>query len=84
MSDDKEETGLVLTIAVDFDGTIVKHDYPRLGSPANGAIKTLIRLQQCGHKLILLTMRSGKELNDAVDYLQSHNIKLYGVNENPG
>ena len=28
-------------IAVDFDGTIVRHDYPRIGSEAPNAFKVL-------------------------------------------
>ena len=28
-------------------------------------------------------MRSGKELKDAVNYLESHGVKLHGINSNP-
>lgn len=76
----KPRTGL--EIAVDFDGTCVTHDYPRVGKDI-GAIPVLKRLVDNGHRLILFTMRSGKELEDAVQWFQTNDIPLYGVNENP-
>ena len=69
-------------IAVDFDGTCVTHDYPRIGKEI-GATKVLKRLVEAGHKLILNTMRSGKELQDAIHWFDKNGIELYGVNENP-
>ena len=69
-------------IAVDFDGTCVTHDYPRIGKEI-GATKVLKRLVKAGHKLILNTMRSGKELQDALHWFNKNEIALYGVNENP-
>ena len=69
-------------IAIDFDGTCVTHDYPRIGKEI-GATKVLKRLVEAGHKLILNTMRSDKELQDAVNWLKKNGIELYGVNENP-
>lgn len=75
-------------IAVDFDGTIVDHRYPDIGAPVPGALEWLKRFQEAGAKLILWTMRSdradqGPTLTDAVTYLKSNGIKLYGVNGNP-
>ena len=69
-------------IAIDFDGTCVTHDYPRIGKEI-GATKVLKRLVGAGHKLILNTMRSDKELQDAVNWFKKNGIELYGVNENP-
>ena len=69
-------------IAIDFDGTCVTHDYPRIGKDI-GAIEVLKRLIKSGHKLILNTMRSGKELQDAIDWFKENGIELYGANENP-
>ena len=69
-------------IAVDFDGTCVTHDYPRIGKEI-GATKVLKHLVEAGHKLILNTMRSGKELQDAIHWFNKNEIELYGVNENP-
>lgn len=69
-------------IAIDFDGTCVTHDYPRIGKDI-GAVTVLKRLVEAGHKLILNTMRSGKELQDAVNWFKENGIELYGANENP-
>lgn len=72
----------IMYIAIDFDGTCVTHDYPRIGKDIH-AVNVLKRLVANGHKLILNTMRSGKELDDAVNWFKEHNIELFGVNENP-
>jgi len=71
-----------ITIAVDFDGTCVYHSYPEVGGDI-GAVPVLKRLLLCGHKLILFTMRSGKELQDAIDWFKNNNLQLYGVQYNP-
>ena len=72
----------MLYIAVDFDGTCVTHDYPRVGKDI-GAVPVLKKLTDSGHQLILNTMRSGDELADAVQWFIDNDIPLYGVNENP-
>lgn len=46
-----------LYIAVDFDGTCVKHAFPKIGEDI-GAIPVLKKLVAAGHKIILCTMRS--------------------------
>ena len=70
-------------IGIDFDGTIVEHKYPEIGNPVPGALETMKDLIQQGHKIILWTMRSGKELDEAVAYLQENGITPWGVNQNP-
>ena len=55
-----------MTIAVDFDGTIVEHKYPAIGAPIPFAIETLIKLREERHKLILWSVREGELLNEAV------------------
>ena len=71
-----------MEICIDFDGTCVKHAYPVVGEDINSQ-QTLKQLVANGHQLILFTMRSGKELNDAVQWFQDNKIPLYGVNKNP-
>ena len=71
-----------MIIAIDFDGTCVTHEYPEIGRDL-GATTTLKTLVDNGHKLILLTMRSGKTLEDAKHWFEEKGIILYGVNENP-
>jgi hypothetical protein len=72
-----------IKIAIDFDGTCVTHDYPEVGKDI-GAVPVLKRLAAAGHRLILNTMRCGKELQDAADWFKANGIPLYGVNEDPG
>ena len=55
-----------MKIGIDFDGTCVTHEYPKIGKDI-GAVPVLKELVEKGHKLILNTMRSGKELEDAVE-----------------
>lgn len=71
-----------MIVAIDFDGTCVKHEYPHVGGDI-GAQSVLRKLVEEGHQLILFTMRSGKELKDAVSWFESNSIPLYGINENP-
>ncbi len=69
-----------LKIAVDFDGTIVEHKYPEIGKEVMFALQTLRTLQEQGHQLILWTYRSGKELDDAVEYCRRNGIEFYAIN----
>lgn len=69
-------------IAIDFDGTCVTHEYPKVGKDI-GAVPVLKKLTDSGHKLILNTMRSGKELAAAIKWFIDNDIPLYGANENP-
>jgi len=82
-----------MIIAVDFDGTCVTHEYPKIGKDI-GAVSVLKKWVEHGHKLILWTMRAGKgfnynatgyskELEVAVSWLLRRGITLWGVNENP-
>jgi hydroxymethylpyrimidine pyrophosphatase-like HAD family hydrolase len=46
-----------MIVAVDFDGTCVTHEFPRVGEEI-GAAEVLKELTDKGHKIILFTMRS--------------------------
>lgn len=70
-------------IAVDFDGTIVTHEYPNIGRDI-GAFEWLKKFQEYdGVKLILYTMRSGKELQEAVEFCRENDVEFWAVNDNP-
>lgn len=72
-----------MTIAVDFDGTIVTHAYPEIGKPIPFAIESLRKLQQeDGHLIILWSCREGKLLQDAIDYCHAKGLDFYAVNTN--
>lgn len=71
-----------MIIAIDFDGTCVTHDYPKIGQDI-GAVPVLRALVEQGHKLILWTMRDKQELLDAINWFKHHEIELWGINNNP-
>ncbi|MEN8121591.1 MAG: hydrolase [Bacteroidota bacterium] len=71
-----------MKIAVDFDGTIVDHKYPKIGKTKPFAFETLKALQKQEHDLILWTYRAGKELDDAVQFCKENNIEFYSINSN--
>lgn len=76
-----------MLIALDFDGTVVKHRYPEIGESI-GAEAVLQTLQQNGHQFILYTMRdnhsSGRNcLKEASDWFAKRHINLIGINCNP-
>jgi hypothetical protein len=87
-----------MIIAVDFDGTCVTHEFPKVGRDI-GAIPVLRKLVENGHKLILFTMRSnvvnpesenpdihlesGNYLDDAINWFKQNKIELWGIQTNP-
>jgi hypothetical protein len=71
-----------IKIAVDFDGTIVDHEYPGIGKEKLFAFQTLKELGKKGASLILWTFRTGKELNEAVEFCRQNGIEFYAVNKN--
>ncbi len=70
-----------MLIAVDFDGTIVQHEYPKIGKEIPFAIETLKKLQsEFHHLLVLWTMRDGKELEEAVEFCRARGLEFYAIN----
>ena len=70
-----------MTIAVDFDGTIVEHRYPEIGKELPFATQTLRMLIEYRHKLILWSVREGKLLEDAVEWCRQRGVEFYAVNK---
>jgi hypothetical protein len=87
-----------MIIAIDFDGTCVTHEFPKVGNNINAA-PVLKKLVENGHQLILFTMRSdiinptgedselhlesGNYLTDAVNWFKENGIPLFGIQTNP-
>jgi hypothetical protein len=87
-----------MVIAIDFDGTCVSHEFPKVGNDI-GAAPVLKRLVEKGHQLVLFTMRSdienpesqdynihtkgGLYLTEAMDWFKENDIPLYGIQSNP-
>lgn len=70
-----------MTIAVDFDGTIVEHRYPGIGREIPFAVETLKMLSKEGHRLILWSVREGELLNEAVEWCRERGLEFYAVNK---
>ncbi len=71
-----------MIVALDFDGTLVKHTYPEIGEDI-GAVPWLHLAQGAGARFILWTMRDGPELEAAVAWCAGQGVILWGVNQNP-
>ena len=75
-----------MLVSVDFDGTIVHHDYPDVGEPLEGAIETLRDLIAAGHIIVLNTCREDTRkrsyLSEAVKFLSKNGVEVHSVNEN--
>ena len=59
-------------IYLDFDGTVVEHEYPRIGKYNVGAFDVIAKLQAAGHEIILNTYRANCNdgtLKKAIIYL---------------
>ena len=70
-----------MIIAVDFDGTIVEHEYPKIGKEKIFATETLRQLINDGHRLILWTVREGDLLDEAVEWCRQRGVEFYAVNK---
>ena len=70
-----------MTIAVDFDDTIVEHRYPEIGPELPFAVDTLKMLIADKHKLILWSVREGQLLEDAVNWCRERGIEFYAINK---
>jgi len=83
-----------MDIVIDFDGTVVTHDFPRVGKDI-GAVPVLKKIIEAGHNLILFTMRCDDpqhiisnntyyyHLSDAIKWFGDNGIPLYGIQNNP-
>ena len=69
-----------MIIAVDFDGTIVRHRYPKIGEELPFATEPLRMLIREGHRLILWTVREGKLLDEAIEWCRDRGVEFYAIN----
>lgn len=69
-----------MTIAIDFDGTIVDDCYPDIGREKPFATEVLKKLIEERHRLILWTVREGKLLDQAVEFCRKRGVEFYAVN----
>lgn len=63
-----------MQIFLDFDGTIVEHQYPSIGKYNEGCLEVIRKLQDAKHEIILNTYRADCEdgtLEEAIAYLKA-------------
>jgi hypothetical protein len=81
-----------LIIAVDFDGTIVEHDFPHIGKLMPDAKNVINKLHNDGHKIIVWTCRNNTEprypdwidapVRSVMKFLEKSGIHFDCINEN--
>lgn len=69
-------------IAIDFDGCLVKSQWPEIGAPRMDVIEAARREQANGAALILWTCRTGEHLTAAVAYCAALGLKFDAINDN--
>ena len=76
-----------MIIGIDFDGTCVTHEYPNIGRNIGSEV-VLRRLQDDGHRFILITMRDNdhegiRTVDEALQWFKEKGINIWAVNNNP-
>ena len=71
-----------IIIAIDFDGTIVSHKFPRIGDLMLNARKVINKLYNQGFYIIIWTCRGEKSLCEMIDFLSDAKILYHKINEN--
>lgn len=77
-------------LGVDFDGTVVSHMFPHIGTEVPDAVRVLKRVLEAGHEIVLWTCREDEPEHDnkrnyltqAVQWMYESGLKLRSVNEN--
>ena len=78
-----------LLIALDFDGTCVRHKYPYVGDALPNCVEVLKKLTDAGHLICLDTMRdwinpspiypNNSVMDDALKWFEFHKISVFSV-----
>ena len=71
-----------IVLSIDFDGTIVEVDYPRIGKLIPGAIRYINKLHKEGYMIIINSCRAGKHERQMRSFLNIQGIKYHYINEN--
>lgn len=72
------------TLLVDFDGTLVEHQWPAIGPMMKNADVVMKRLYSAGHTIIIWTARSDeKAVSEAKAWMAMKGIQYHAFNETP-
>jgi hydroxymethylpyrimidine pyrophosphatase-like HAD family hydrolase len=77
--------GKVRVLAVDFDGTLATYgsgQWPTIGKPKKEVIDRVKEYKANNWQIILWTCRSGKYLEEAVDWCKNLGLEFDAVNKN--
>lgn len=69
-------------LAVDFDGTLCRDDFPWIKLAYDGMVEKVLRVQGLGVKVVLWTCREGDLLRAALAWCSEHGIVFNAVNDN--
>jgi hypothetical protein len=69
-----------MIIAIDFDGTICRGEYPAIEGLQPYARESVNQLQEQGHYIIIWTCRTNGHLLTAINWLLAQGIKFNRVN----
>ena len=67
---------------VDFDGTLCKEMWPDIGEPNIKLIEFLKERRNRGDQVILITMREGAKLDEALNWCKSYGLIFDAINDN--
>lgn len=71
-----------MIIAIDFDGTICRGQYPNIDGLQLDAKKYIQKLKADGHYIIIYTCRCGDYLTQVINWLLENEIPFDRVNDN--
>ena len=72
----------MVILSIDFDGTIVKDEYPGIGKPLPGAIQAINELYDSGYCIIINSCRARDKEDEMIDWLNRNGVKYCHCNEN--
>lgn len=71
-----------MILAIDFDGTVVDHEFPKIGRLRKDAKTVINKLFDDNHKVIIWTCRGGEYLDKMREFLDLNDIHYNHINEN--
>lgn len=69
-----------MIIAVDFDGILCENKFPEIGKPNYEMISVIQQLIDCGHEVVLWTVRNGTELTKATEWCEKYGLHFCNIN----
>lgn len=69
-----------MIIAVDFDGVLVRDEFPNIGQPNYNMIEAVKGVIEAGHEVVLWTCRVERELIAAIEWCREYGIQFHAIN----